>query len=298
MISGGIENRKVWKFPEFGGMKSAECRIILIRAEKSYFGKTDFSLECLCSSCPVRPIVNFSSNAIHFTLCSVTELVVETRYSRPLSFLSKTAVWQIVLFFRAECTVSRLYRAVFEWPSKTKAKAIRSNLVSRDAIPASRDEKIMSFPHELCLKRHQLLNQMVSTGFIATQGRRRLSLVDTVSSTSPSSQRMRGLWVKYGLKGIKEETDLRGNSWIFWLAVVKSSRSSRRKLPVDSCRDQVDLVYRQRVWIYRPHTENVGTNQQLKTGETIWIDRDAIHIQKSEVKKVKRSLIFMTFCCS
>ena len=33
-----------------------------------------------------------------------------------------------------------------------------------------------------------------------------------VSSASPSSERMRGLWVKRGLKGEeKEETDLRGD---------------------------------------------------------------------------------------
>ena len=71
----------------------------------------------------------------------------------------------------------------------------------------------MSFPHELCLARHPFLNQKVSTGFIATQVRRRLSLVAAVSSTKPSSQRMRGLWVKHGLKGTKEETDLRGNDF-------------------------------------------------------------------------------------
>ena len=32
-----------------------------------------------------------------------------------------------------------------------------------------------------------------------------------VSSASPSSERMRGLWVNGVKKGIKEETDLRGN---------------------------------------------------------------------------------------
>ena len=32
-----------------------------------------------------------------------------------------------------------------------------------------------------------------------------------VSSASPSSERMRGLWVSGVKKGIKEETDLRGN---------------------------------------------------------------------------------------
>ena len=106
----------------------------------------------------------------------------------------------------------------------------------------TRVEKIMSFPHELCLARYQLLNQKVSFGFIATQGRRRLSLVDAVSSISPSSERMRGLWVEQGLKGIKEETDLRGNAWIIWLAVLKSSQAENlvkgegatRKKTVDS----------------------------------------------------------------
>ena len=40
---------------------------------------------------------------------------------------------------------------------------------SREVLLVSRDEKIISFPHELCLARYQLLDQKVSTGFIATQ---------------------------------------------------------------------------------------------------------------------------------
>ena len=49
----------------------------------------------------------------------------------------------------------------------------------------------------------------------------RETIVD-VSSASSSSEQMRGLWVKRGLKGDKEETYLRGDVRIFWLAVVKS----------------------------------------------------------------------------
>ena len=85
------------------------------------------------------------------------------------------------------------------------------NRISRDTIPAlrealivpwnailiSQDEKIMSFPHESC--EIPVVEPKVSTGFIGTQWRRRLSLVDAVSSASLSSERMRGLWVKHGL---------------------------------------------------------------------------------------------------
>ena len=48
-----------------------------------------------------------------------------------------------------------------------------------------------------------------------------------VSSASPSSERMRGLWVNGVKKGIKEETDLRGNA-LHWRNRTKVGRSFPR----------------------------------------------------------------------